>query len=664
MAEELFKEEIKFPEDLETMLSMSLQYDKLQNVIRFILDLLKRHEHGLTVAFSKQNTITPEVNSFHSYKEKLDTRVSSLEKAVNKTNIKLEDVKQNLDNRGDTVETLKFLLNMITEHDALILQYKKQINDLQQEKNSFNLRLSLVEENFKEPEFDESDLESKRIPVDVNSLTVETHNYEADRKSIIEDSLQTPEATKNKEGILKKTAYQAPNRRYKKTGNKKQEKIQIPAVTSENPGKTSIVTEKSKQSLEISASKSLFNSITQDSPKKVITEDPNRLLFSSETQKVLSESKEKSPTFELTAPNLPAHLKDLETRLANLEKMLENPEEKTEVKSRLGKLESMYKFIEGILDSCEPLTLRNRDELMKLVRSLKNLESSMVNKLNTEEFDAIKTLVIALASGSPKYDPSPIFPTREINTIRVLEKKISEIEVSISDVVKIYPENIEEVVLKLRRIEQKLEIKADWHMVDEVKDMVNDLIEKNKQMANLISSKDKNMNSFNNKATESSLLASLNRRVSNFEEIIRNLKIPYGMDLSHTWEEVKKLWESQKAVISSFEELKKQENYKNSEILQKIDNKAENFLIQALEDKLKKITHELTDKFNGQFVEKNDMRRGMRYLETMIKSLEGIKSKPEGEDAMLARKPLGGWSCASCEKKLESLTGRIASHSP
>ena len=344
--------------------------------------------------------------------------------------------------------------------------------------------------------------------------------------------------------------------------------------------------------------------------------------------------------------------------------MLENPEEKTEVKSRLGKLESMYKFIEGILDSCEPLTLRNRDELMKLVRSLKNLESSMVNKLNTEEFDAIKTLVIALASGSPKYDPSPIFPTREINTIRVLEKKISEIEVSISDVVKIYPENIEEVVLKLRRIEQKLEIKADWHMVDEVKDMVNDLIEKNKQMANLISSKDKNMNSFNNKATESSLLASLNRRVSNFEEIIRNLKIPYGMDLSHTWEEVKKLWESQKAVISSFEELKKQENYKNSEILQKIDNKAENFLIQALEDKLKKITHELTDKFNGQFVEKNDMRRGMRYLETMIKSLEGIKSKPEGEDAMLARKPLGGWSCASCEKKLESLTGRIASHSP
>jgi hypothetical protein len=30
------------------------------------------------------------------------------------------------------------------------------------------------------------------------------------------------------------------------------------------------------------------------------------------------------------------------------------------------------------------------------------------------------------------------------------------------------------------------------------------------------------------------------------------------------------------------------------------------------------------------------------------------------EDAMFAKKPLGGWSCASCEKNLVNLQGHLA----
>ena len=39
-------------------------------------------------------------------------------------------------------------------------------------------------------------------------------------------------------------------------------------------------------------------------------------------------------------------------------------------------------------------------------------------------------------------------------------------------------------------------------------------------------------------------------------------------------------------------------------------------------------------------------------------------SKREGDDAMLSRKPLGGYSCASCEKGLEQLLGRKADNIP
>lgn len=34
------------------------------------------------------------------------------------------------------------------------------------------------------------------------------------------------------------------------------------------------------------------------------------------------------------------------------------------------------------------------------------------------------------------------------------------------------------------------------------------------------------------------------------------------------------------------------------------------------------------------------------------------------EEAMFAKKPLGGWSCASCEKNLINLHGQIADYQP
>lgn len=65
------------------------------------------------------------------------------------------------------------------------------------------------------------------------------------------------------------------------------------------------------------------------------------------------------------------------------------------------------------------------------------------------------------------------------------------------------------------------------------------------------------------------------------------------------------------------------------------------------------------------FADKNDTRKALKYLERMIRDyLEGVKMKAEGDDAMFAKKPLGGWSCASCETNLETLIGRRAEYQP
>jgi chromosome segregation ATPase len=58
------------------------------------------------------------------------------------------------------------------------------------------------------------------------------------------------------------------------------------------------------------------------------------------------------------------------------------------------------------------------------------------------------------------------------------------------------------------------------------------------------------------------------------------------------------------------------------------------------------------------FADRNEMLKALRQLEKRILMLEDMLAKGPGEtceNAMLIKKPLGGWSCASCEKDLVNL---------
>ena len=612
MSDELFSEEVHFPEDLETMLSMSVHYEKLQSIMRFILDLLKRHEQGLRMAFSKQNVIAPEVLTLHSFKENLEVKFLNLERNLNKTNKSLEEIKQNLESRGDTVGTLKFILNSITEHGSAVLNYKKILAELVAYKDSNEKRMGGLEETFKQ-----------------------LKNENEKLKEEIKENLNTSRSFRKPEEN-EKPNYKAPTRKYKaKTEGVKAklDKLEIPKdIISGSPSKKSLKESPKEAQIPL---------------KNIKTED----------------SVTANETFQLTNPNLPPHLQELFLRIKNIEKAIEFPPGSKEIANRVGKLESMYKFIEQILDSCEPLTIKNRDQIVQVVRSLKNLEKEMVNKLNTEDFDAIKNLVITIASGSNKFDLASTITAKEINTIRLLEKKVCDLETSISDIVKIYPENIEEVVLKLRRIEQKLQVKAGEDQFEILQKSVNELSEKVKNLPTLISKEPTSAASIN-KPVESSLIKALNRRVSSFEDLFRSLKIPAGLDLTQMWEELKRIWQSAQSLTSNLEAQKKQEKDHRDDLLQRLDKKVEVDSLKFVDEKYKKLLESFSDRCSHQFADKLDMRKGLRYLENLIRQLDANKNKPEGDDAMLAKKPLIGWSCGSCEKKLESLTGRIASHSP
>lgn len=66
------------------------------------------------------------------------------------------------------------------------------------------------------------------------------------------------------------------------------------------------------------------------------------------------------------------------------------------------------------------------------------------------------------------------------------------------------------------------------------------------------------------------------------------------------------------------------------------------------------------DNRTKKFVEKNDMKKLKQQMDKQIENLFALiqarmAAHTEGDNAILSKKPLGGWSCASCEKHLTNL---------
>lgn len=110
----------------------------------------------------------------------------------------------------------------------------------------------------------------------------------------------------------------------------------------------------------------------------------------------------------------------------------------------------------------------------------------------------------------------------------------------------------------------------------------------------------------------------------------------------------------------------------NSEIVKEVKNhqdqingKADYSQLEELKDFLLGKIDDLMRGFK-QFADKNDTKKALKNLEKQLKNLyDLVMSKLSGhdeDDAMFSKKPLGGFSCASCEKNLLNLYGKPAEH--
>lgn len=68
------------------------------------------------------------------------------------------------------------------------------------------------------------------------------------------------------------------------------------------------------------------------------------------------------------------------------------------------------------------------------------------------------------------------------------------------------------------------------------------------------------------------------------------------------------------------------------------------------------------------FADKNETKKALKLLERQLKNLYDLFMSKGGndhdEDAMFSKKPLGGLSCASCEKDLINMYGKRVEFMP
>lgn len=92
-----------------------------------------------------------------------------------------------------------------------------------------------------------------------------------------------------------------------------------------------------------------------------------------------------------------------------------------------------------------------------------------------------------------------------------------------------------------------------------------------------------------------------------------------------------------------------------------IDLKADLDTLWTVEAKLLEKIDQVAAALLKKFADKAETKKALKHLEKQIRTLFDLLNNREvTDDAMFARKPLGGYSCASCDKDIQDLQGVMA----
>ena len=163
-------------------------------------------------------------------------------------------------------------------------------------------------------------------------------------------------------------------------------------------------------------------------------------------------------------------------------------------------------------------------------------------------------------------------------------------------------------------------------------------------------------------------MVQVTNRIDKIEIQIQQLMNGLGKGEGLDGQVIQGLEDKIQALRDDFEKFKEDVMKWLKDLQDALDNKADITALKELEKYLLGQIDDLAAACDKKYADKNETKKALKALEKQIKNLFDLLMNQEGrqgdDDAMFAKKPLGGWSCASCAKDLVNLQGLQADFVP
>ncbi|OMJ73244.1 hypothetical protein SteCoe_28121 [Stentor coeruleus] len=709
---------LEYPVSIETILSMSFNIEGFKSVFEFIIDILRRHE-GL-LGKSHENEImnkhlTDEMKDLKARFGSLDDLIKALQESHVRLDKRVTVLEEEKEVRAifeqNATENIAKLQSDVRENQDQISAHDTTLNEVLEKISR------LEDQNELRGKFEKNTTESiERLENDVKDNKEQVAAHELSLAELLEKISKIEDEVGKSLRLLDGFKQEMEDMSSKLERNKKlvvetKEKV-------DSQGGKIIDHEKRIHELELDMQQALkaINSlggeveqiskpvetvmqvqeiVVDNTRVDMLNDDLNKLssllkdldLRVRETEDGLGKTKTVADRADVLSKNLENEFKKLMEALRRLESS-NRSEADSRVNTGSGVSNDELDHLRRALKSLEDMVkgklsgeYASKDDFKNLNNQLKDLDAKframedILNKTRAmaERADAMsKILENELKKGNdsqrrsePVHRPEPENRNRssapgasheELDQLRKMLRALEEAmkgKMSIEDMQKMYNE------LKARADDHGSRLTALEFSIKQrvLRSELDDLLKGHeggggKQLAKIDDSIDP------------SKLTSLSRRVGTLEEHMKFLILPEGFDLLMVTNILLKVQQETKD-----HKEKGEKNYKDlwnkiREFEESLNKKAGLDKLKELEEMLLQKLRDLADEFSKRFAEKTETKRALKFLEKLIKETESIKIVRDGEDAMLARKPLGGWSCASCQKDLEKLMGKIAPYQP
>eukprot|EP00347_Sterkiella_histriomuscorum_P014770 403359595 len=415
----------------------------------------------------------------------------------------------------------------------------------------------------------------------------------------------------------------------------------------------------------------------------VKTDFKQRFVRVEEFAEFKSQNEEKLSEMNSKQFKLQEHSDNHEIRIKALEQNLE--EETANLKSKL-----------------QQLNLETQAKFEEIDSKCKDLNMSLLSKTDCELFDEeinnIKSAITALSTTSGS-DSKPIqqiiqtsgISSKDLNKLREVSTKVIDIEELVNKLLRDMKSlNINEFREQVQEMNKKIANKTTQEDLENMsialKNEFNMELEKIKQQMLQFKQIDNQLEEHKISMRDiNAKISMIDKQMSSMKLEIQEIRAIPRTQISHNdgdsnlkqsligsgeFDDIlKRLVEVEDDFRKHKFDLQKALLNLQEQLQQKASIEQMNELEQRILEKLNELFQALMSKF----ADKNETKKTIKQIEQSLKNLYDVLSSQQAgnganinheDDAMFAKKPLGGWSCASCEKGLVNIQGHQADYNP